>query len=316
MNDIQENRLGMINKTCSYLDNNAAALASVPSVATAATALKAKRDEIIDANEEAIADTTGTAENKQNKRTALTDAILLAGASVESYAVDIDDPDLRRLVNYNKSELDLKRDYEILGIADLVYKTTEPLVPSLGAYAYTATELTAFDTARNAYRPLVTKPKEKIEGKARAGKVVDDLFDDADVILDKTDTYLKIFRFAPGALYFGYLLARRIDDNTGPGGGGGGGGTGTVFTGPVNAMSFATVPVTYNAVTPVLLENPGTTTLFYQLYLNGFSSGNQKQIDPAGSDTFLMGEWAANGNEIRIYNNSAAATGTYKITLG
>ena len=145
--------------------------------------------------------------------------------------------------------------------------------------------------------------------------MVDDLFDDADVILDKTDTYLKIFRFAPNALYFGYLLARRIDDNTGPGGGGGGGGTGTVFTGPVNAMSFATVPVTYNAATPVLLENPGTTTLFYQLYLNGFSSGNQKQIDPAGSDTFLMGEWAANGNEIRIFNNSPM-TGSYKITLG
>lgn len=314
MNDIQENRLGMINKTCSYLDENAAALSSVPSVATAAIALKAKRDEIIDANEEAIADTTGTAENKQNKRNTLTDAILLAGASVESYAVDINDPDLRRLVNYTKSELDLKRDFEILGIADLVYKTTEPLVPSLGAYAYTNNELTNFNTARNAYRPLVTKPKEKIEGKARAGKVVDELFDDADVILDKADTYLKIFRFAPGGLYFGYLLARRIDDNAGPGGGGGGG-TGTVFTGPVNAMSFATVPVTYNAATPVLLENPGPVTLFYSLYFNGLSNGMQKQIEPAGSDTFLMGEWAANGNEIRVFNNSGSA-GSYKITLG
>jgi hypothetical protein len=313
MNDIQENRLGMINKTCSYLDENATALSSVASVATAATALKAKRDEIIDANEEAIADTTGTAENKQNKRNTLTDGILLAGASVESYAVDINDPDLRRMVNYTKSELDLKRDYEIVGIADLVYKITEPLLPSLAAYAYTNTELTAFDTARDAYRPLVTKPKEKIEGKARAGKVVDELFDDADVILDKLDTYLKIFRFAPNALYFGYLLARRIDDNTGPSGGGGG--SGTVLTGPVNAMSFAGVPVTYDAAKPVLLENPGPVTLFYALYFNGLSNGMQKQIDPGASDTFLMGEWAANGSEIRAFNNTGTP-GTYKITIG
>lgn len=311
MNDIQENRLSMINKTCSYLDENAAALSGVASVATAATQLKAKRDEIIDVNEEAIIDTSGTAENKQNKRYTLTDAILLAAASVESYALDTDNPDLRRLVNYTKSELDQKRDLEIVGIADLVYKTTQPLLPSLAAYAYTNTELTAFDTARNAYRPLVTKPKEKIEGKARAGKVVDELFEDAEVILDKLDTYLKIFRFTPGGLYFGYLLARKIDDNTGQGGGG----TGTVLTGPVNPMSTASVPVTYDAAKPVLLENPGTVTLFYALYFNGLSNGMQKQIDPGGSDTFVMGDWAANGNEIRIINNTGTA-GTYKITMG
>lgn len=314
MNDLQENRLSMINKTCSYLDTNATAFTSVASVATATSALKSKRDEIIDANEEAIEDTTGAAENKENKRKALVDAILLAGASVESLAVDNNDPDLRRKVNYNKSELDLKRDMEIVGIADLVYETTDALIGSLGGYAYTPTELTAFDTARGAYRPVATRPKEKIEGKARAGKVVDELFDDADVILDKLDTYLKIFRFAPGALYFGYLLARRIDDNTGPGGGGGGGGT--VLTGAVNPMSFAGVPVTYKAATPVLLENPGTVTLSYALYFNGLSNGMQKQIDPAGSDTFLMGDWAANGNEIRVFNNSATIAGNYKITIG
>ncbi len=313
MNDIQENRLSMINKTCSYLDDHAAALASVPSIATATTQLKDKRTEIMDAEEEAIEDISGAAEDKAAKRKTLTDSILLAGASVESYAVDINDPNLRRKVDYTKSELDAKRDMELVGIADLVYKTTEANIASLGAYAYPAVALPAFDAARTAFRAVATKPKERIEDKATAGNVVDQLFEAANIILDKLDTYLKIFRFAPGGLYFEYLLARRIDDNTGPGGGGGGGGT--VLTGAVNPMGFASVPVTYSAATPVLLENPGTVTLFYALYFNGLSNGMQKQIDPAGSDTFMMGDWAANGNEIRVFNNTGTA-GSYKITIG
>lgn len=315
MNDIQENRLSMINKTCDYVDEHATELSGITSIATQNNALKATRDAIITEEGEAVEDTTGTAELKQQRRTAVTNAILQACAAVESLAVDTNDPELRRKMNYTKSELDTLRDFELVGVAELVYIATEAVIGSLGAYLYDGAALAIFLTARTNYSSIVTKPKAKIEGKATAGHNVDELFDDANVILDKLDVFLKNFRFAPDGLYFGYLLARRIDDNSGPSSGGGGGSTGTEYTGTVNPMSFATLPVTYNSTTPVLLENPGTVTLFYHLFLNGLSNSSQKQVDPGASDTFLMGEWSANGNEIRIFNNTAAP-GSYKITLG
>lgn len=314
MNDTQENKLSMYNKVGSFLDDHVAQLATIPAIATVELLFDQTRLDIVDSEEEASEDTTGYALDKAQKQETLIAAILRAASAVESHATITGDYPLAKRINFTRSELGAMRDMYLLAPADLTYETALPLMASLAAYGYNAVDLANFDTARNAYRAVVTKPKEKIEDKMVAGRAVDLLFEKGDRELSTLDVLMKNFNTGTTVLlYFEYQLARKIDDAAGPGGGGGGGGT--VLTGAVNAMSFAGVPVTYNAATPVLLENPGPTTLFYQLYFNGLSNGMQKLINPAGSDTFLMGDWAANGNEIRVFNNTPVA-GTYKITIG
>ncbi len=207
------------------------------------------------------------------------------------------------------------RDMYLLAPADLTYETASPLMALIGAYGYNAVDLAAFDTARNAYRAVVTKAKEKIEDKAVAGRAVDLLFDKADSELSTLDILMKNFNTGTTVLlYFEYQLARRIDDATGPGPGPGGGTT-QVWEGAVAMMSFATAgPFTYNAATPVLLENTGDTSLDFQLVLGGFGGAPINLMAHTQLATNL-GAMGANGDTIRI-NNTAPVPGSYKVTLG
>lgn len=313
MNDIQENKLSMYNKVGSFLDDNAAQLAAIPSIATVELLFDQTRLDIIDNEEEASEDTTGYALDKAQKQETLIAAILRAAAAVESHATITGDYPLAKRINFTRSELITMRDMFLLAPADLTYETAQTLMPSLLAYGYTAVDLAGFNTARNAYRAVVTKPKEKIEDKAVAGRAVDMLFDKADNELSTLDILMKNFNTGSTVLlYFEYQLARRIDNAAAPGPGPG---TTQVWEGAVAINSFATAgPFTYNATTPVLIENTGDTALNFQLMLGGIGSA-PLNLMPHTQLATNLGAMGANGDTIRINNNNPTE-GSYRITLG
>ena len=314
MNDTQENKLSMYNKVGSFLDDHVAELAAIPAIATVELLFDQTRLDIVDNEEEASEDTTGYALDKAQKQETLIAAILRAASAVESHATITGEYPLAKRINFTRSELGAMRDMYLLAPADLTYETASPLMASLGAYGYNAVDIANFDIARNAYRAVVTKPKEKIEDKMVAGRAVDLLFEKGDRELSTLDVLMKNFNTGTTVLlYFEYQLARKIDDAAGPGGGTGG--STQVWEGAVAMMTFATAgPFTYNAATPVLLENTGDTSLDFQLVLGGFG-GASLMLMPHTELATTLGSMGANGDTIRI-NNTSPMPGSYKVTLG
>jgi len=320
MNDIQENHLSMFNKDTNFLGEHAAELAGVPSIAAQKAILDQAIADIISNEGLAIEDTTGYKTDKDKKEAALRASILRGCAAVESYGVDTNDDPLQDKMNYQPSELEKLRDMELLGVADLVYKTTETFFNggNLALYAYIQADFDLFTTSRNAYRLVVTRPKEKIEGKAKAGKVVDDFFVVAFTAIYKNDVFMKNFRTAPNGLYFGYLLSRRIDDNTG-------GGTGDttppaplVISGTVNPgeTKLLTAIPAFTPTAQIKIEN-GAVELEYGLRQDGGPIIGTPITVPANTmQNTTLGALGASGNELVVFHKGIIPMPeTYTVTI-
>lgn len=313
MDDTQQAFLNMLLKVQDHLEDNAVAYSTHAQIAPAKALLDAKIQGIIEAAGIATEDTTGVTEDKKAARTTLEKSMFKIANALNSYAEDNNMNTLAKKARYILSELQTMQDTLLLEKAMRLASLITPAINAalVAGYNVTAIEITDLPTHTTAYFGAIPEPKDAIEAKAVAGKKIDRLQTESRTLLKKMDGYVDSYRFDNVDLWEEYQLARAIDDN--PSGGGA-----LALEGTINPMTpnvLIADEITYNAATPVAIENNGTVDLAFALANNGTLSGAWVTVNPGITHNTTMGAMAPSGNELRGQNNTGSP-GTYKITIG
>lgn len=305
----------MLLKVQDNLEDNAAAYADHAQIAPTKVLLDTKIQAIIEAAGRATQDLTGYAEDKQLAREALELFMYKVAKGVNAYAEDNNMNTLANKARYVKTEIEKLQDTELHYKATELSTITTPIIALLAGYRVVQDDLDKLNDRLADYFATIPEPKDAIEARALAGKQVDRHQTASRLLLEKLDRYVDSYRTDNIDLWDEYQLARAIDNPTG--GGGGAGSTQQEFTGTVPPMNNQLKgPVTYNAATPVALQNNSNVTLGFQLQQSGAPMGMMTNVPPMSTSNTTMGTMAPGGNEFRIINYDPMQSAAYKITVG
>ncbi|MFI5218325.1 MAG: hypothetical protein ACHQNT_02470 [Bacteroidia bacterium] len=207
----QEDILNMYQATDDILQtHNAVWAANVP-FAAVVTQLEADVDAIEDLRDIQEADTTGVAQDKQNKRQDLENQTYTAGSIIGFYASSVNNRELLEKVNFTRTELKEARDNELPGMAEQVHEEAVANAVAVLPFGLTGAMTTALDTAISGFVTYISKPRAaKSETSAATGQLPP-LFDDTTKLLaEQIDGGMELFRVSSPAFYNEYFNARII----------------------------------------------------------------------------------------------------------
>lgn len=213
MNDKQENKFTMYQAVTTLLDANTAKTASMTAFSDALTNFK---DILFSISEKNIQKNTATAGRttlkNQLQADLITSAVPIAGA-LYALGSATNDPRIQELGNLKKGDFLKLRDTELTDTVTNIKNLADGYAAQLAAYGITPAALSDLDTKLSVYSASIGSKESSFSTKVAAGKVLSDLFDDADAILkDQLDRMMEMFSPTDQQFYQEYKSAREIKD--------------------------------------------------------------------------------------------------------
>ena len=319
MNDVQRNKLMMINKVIEFFQEHGPVLFPLnPGLEDDVDALIALRDAILDDDTEATQDTTGIAEDKVIDRTDVVRTSKRVGKALVAYYMQTNNRTLKNRYKINDSAWDTYNDAEVLKMSGLIKKGgatvgAAALAPFNG---FLPADLTAQSDAHDAFLDIVALPTEKRSEKVSYGILVDRHYEEADKLLQDTiDDKMELHEETHPQEYLEYKGARGIDDT------GNSGGSSSIinYSGTLAANSVNS-PGTIGTYAPdvnIQLKATGTVAITFGL-LNGAAPAGSTITVPAGGtlNVVLSAFGATSATAIFVKNDSPDTAGTYAIKIG
>jgi hypothetical protein len=213
MNDNQENKFTMYQAVTSLLDANTAKTSSMSAFATALGNFKDILTAISEKNIQKDTATAGKTTLKNQYQTDLiASAVPIAGA-LYALGSATNDPRIQALGDLKKGDFLKLRDTELTDVVTNIKNLADGYAAQLAAYGVTPISITALDTKLNSYSASIGGKESSFSTKVAAGRVLSDLFDDADSILkDQLDRMMEMFAPSDQQFYQEYKSAREIKD--------------------------------------------------------------------------------------------------------
>jgi hypothetical protein len=124
------------------------------------------------------------------------------------------DSDLCEKVNYTKSDLELSRDTILIDMCQLIYEKANENIENLINYNVTKKELSAYEILIEEFDKLITDPLELVRKKQEGRKSVSVLINEMEeLLIERIDNLISIFKSSHPQFYETYLLARIIDES-------------------------------------------------------------------------------------------------------
>ena len=213
MTDRQENKFTMYEAVSDLLDANTAKTASMPAFVTAFNSFKDAMAAISEKNIQKNTATTGRTATKNQKQTELIEAAVPVAGALYALGTATEDPRLQALGNVKKGYLSNLRDTELTDAVTNIKNLADGYSADLADYGITAAIISALDTKLTAYSSALGTKESSVSTRVAAGKVLEDLFDDADSILkDQLDRMMEMFAPSDQQFYQEYKSAREIKD--------------------------------------------------------------------------------------------------------
>lgn len=215
MKEIQFNQKEMFDAVLSYMNTTSAVWSAIPKIGSIKnefeTLITSIDDKSVDQNK---AQTYLGKEKKQLKRLIAEKADIL-NDQVEAFALMEDKPDLALRMNQSKTELFLlKNEMFIKKIDEVLLETENNIDPLSAEYGVTAQQVSDLDTDLDNFKGLNGMPRKYQIDSVIATKDLELLFKETnDLLNDKLDKLMKIFKRRNASFYTGYLAARRIINN-------------------------------------------------------------------------------------------------------
>lgn len=213
MNDNQENYMSMDAKTIDYL--NLKESLAIRTGNKAIDANLAKREAVVKkihiaAKKQMYDNSTFIEEKKKYKNLTIVQAVIVCGI-LRSYASAIDDKDLYKNVDYNKSKMTKTRDTLFVQlIAFLVEKSTK-LKDELKDYGMTQDIIDALTAVVKQYNDAIAKPEIAKAQVKEATIELKDLFIQLHEIYDTgLNNNMQLYMTSHPDFYNGYMLNRNI----------------------------------------------------------------------------------------------------------
>ena len=106
-------------------------------------------------------------------------------AAVHAYAVKTKNNTLANETDFTVSELTGERDADVIKDCQNIHDLANTNLASLGSYGVTAAKLTALQAAIDAFKAIVSKPRDNIVAGATVTQELSDEFDAADETLSE-----------------------------------------------------------------------------------------------------------------------------------
>lgn len=213
MDAIQNSHLRMFIQTQVALDNHSAKWTTFTAMVAAKNQLDELLQRISDKNEQTNPATRAVTANKADVRTGLTEKAIVVSGILQAYAAVSDNPVLADKVKITTSELHNCREAEVEALVTPVITEARNNLANLTDYMLTEDMIVEVETSLDNFKALIGQPRT-IRNKAFAAKtVLNDLFDEANNLLNKQLDKLMIrFKFTDPDFYEEYTRARIIVD--------------------------------------------------------------------------------------------------------
>lgn len=211
MTDRQYEQFASYAKSDDFLDDNAAhaAITGITQIAPLATDLKTKLAEITTADGLGAQDNTGVSDNKNALRQDLIDKFFVITRAATAYYTSISDSIKQKIVDFNPSDVDKMNAEKLYAVAKkLVTDTTPDAANLIGA---TATEITALDTAADAFNDVIPDPKRATEVSKVNNARIDPLLGECRELRGKLDIFMQTLISSEPTLYAEWNETLNID---------------------------------------------------------------------------------------------------------
>ena len=213
MTDRQENKFTMFQAVASLLDANTAKTSSMTAFATALGNFKYTMAAISEKNIQKNTATSGKTTLKNQQQTQLIESALPIAGALYALGTATNDPRIQALGDIKKGYLSNLRDTELSDVVTNIKNFADGYAAALVPYGVTAVTIAALDTKLNAYSTALGGKEASFTTRLAAGKVLSELFDDADGILkDQLDRMMEMFAPTDQQFYLEYKSAREIKD--------------------------------------------------------------------------------------------------------
>jgi len=214
MNQTQENKKNMIDATVAYMDENAALYQSIAKIGEGKNELDLLKEGIEEAAEEQAGARSTIGKTKLALKKALAIKLDILNDLVEVKALLDGDDELARQMGDSKSALyRLPYDDFIRKGLTIIQKATGQQEALTTGYGLTQEQLTDVQAGMDNLLAINGQPREYSIKSSVATRELETLFDQADDLLNnRLDNLIKIFKNRDANFYNGYLKARMIVD--------------------------------------------------------------------------------------------------------
>ena len=213
MNDRLENKRTMYKAVTDLLDANTAKTSSMTAFATALNSFKDLVDAISEKNLLKDSATSGKTALKTQLQNDLIASTVPVAAALFALGSATNDPRIQALGDVKKGDLQNLRDTELTDKVILIKNTADTYAADLVAYGVAAPDIAALETKSTAYNTSLGGKESSFSTKSSAGRVMEDLFKQADTILtDQLDRMMEKFNSSDQQFYLEYKSAREIRD--------------------------------------------------------------------------------------------------------
>ena len=212
MNKDQLNRYGMLKSTQDYLDSKTAIWSVIPKI----VAYKNELDEIItttgEKSEEARAGTS-TRERKDQVKEHIALKVSTLTGTLQAFGHEKGMPDLASKASVSKSDVLKYTDAELDSHVKALISLAQENLAGLADYGVSEALITEILSSVDEFNGLIGKPRAIRSSKFTANHTASQLVDEGvDLLNNKVDKLMLMFRESQPEFYEGYLRARTIVD--------------------------------------------------------------------------------------------------------
>jgi len=209
----QQNKLAMYLVVKGVLDANNSVWQPMQAFADGYTDFTSEITQIQTLELTQVTDSTGIAQDKKASKAAMATAAQQISAAVHAYAVKTKNNTLANETAFTVSDLTGGRDADVIKDCQNVHDLANTNIASLANYGITAVKLTALQAVIDAYKAIVTKPRDNIVAGRTVTKELNDEFDAADETLSEIlDGLVLQFKDTNAKFVSDYNNARTIVD--------------------------------------------------------------------------------------------------------
>ncbi|QQR85114.1 MAG: hypothetical protein IPJ76_10845 [Flavobacteriales bacterium] len=213
MKKTAENRMSMFYAVEGVCDKHTLVWTPLVPYATAVGELKDKILLLEDAVQLQESELKGYAEDKRHKKEAMVDKTLEVAQATYALAVDKGDDVLKAQMDHSRSDLLLGRDTVVGQRCQDVHDLANAVVVQLAPYGILPADMTALQTAINAYVTVVDAPRVAVTVRKGATTAIDKLVTEATAILtERMDKLMVEFKSSAPDFWQQYFDARIIVD--------------------------------------------------------------------------------------------------------
>lgn len=310
MENSKEDRLSMYQKTIGYLNLHQDEINEIPSAVSLKIDFEICVSSILELASASGSDITGFTVDKQAKRTALKDKLLIVSTAVVAYSAVNENFSLLEKCDESPAAMDAMRDNDFYTYAKLVINEATPILLDLAPFKLDKAKLAEANAAADNYLNVIQSPRVQISERSTALLELESIFENTENLLNnKLDKVMGIFLATNPVLYSGYLSSRSIDNV--------GSSINADYEGTINAgVLHLIAEIPYLSGRTFDFKNTSKVALSFALSTNPDAmEGIMVIVNPESSVTRKTSNLNNDPKASKLYvmNNESVLSGEYKV---